>query len=114
MDTIYINELEVPTHIGITEEERALEQTLRVSVELFGSTKKAGESDAIEDTIDYDHVSQAIKQLGRDTERNTIEKLAEDIADMILAEYTPERVKVAVWKYILPDTRGVCVTIELP
>ena len=111
MDSILINELKVPTHIGVTEEERAKEQTLEVSVELFSDTSKAGASDVIEDTIDYESVCNKIKELGA-IERKTVEKFAEDIAQTILEEFKPQNVKVSVWKYILPDTSGVAVTIE--
>ena len=113
MDSIFINELQVPTHIGITPDERAKTQTLNVSLELFTDTSKAGASDDIEDTIDYDRVAKTVRTIGQ-TERNTIEKFAEDTAQMILRDFKPKSVKVSVWKYVLPDAKGVAVTITRP
>ena len=111
MDIITIHELSVPTHIGITKEERSKEQTLKVSVEISLDLSAVTKSDAIEDTINYEEVCNHIKELGK-TERNTIEKFAEDTAQMILKDFKPSSVKVSVWKYILPDTNGVAVTIQ--
>lgn len=113
MDSIYIDRLSIETHIGITQEERSTPQKLEVSVELFADTAKAGASDSINDTIDYNEVCKTVKRLAG-TKRNTIEKLARDVADTVLADFKPEYVKVAVWKYILPDTKGVAVTIVRP
>ncbi len=113
MDTICIAALEVPTHIGITKEERATEQVLKVSVEMYTDTSVAGTSDDVGDTINYETVANRIKELGT-LQRNTIEKFAEDIAQMILNEFKPTSVKVSAWKYILPDTDGVAITITRP
>lgn len=111
MDSIYINRLVVETHIGVTAQERAAPQKLHVSVELYCDTTKAGRSDALEDTIDYEAVCNTIKALTT-TERKTVEKLAADIADTLLIEFKPKQVKVTVWKYILKDTDGVAITIH--
>lgn len=113
MDSIYIDKLEVSTHIGITEQERSAPQKLHVSAELFLDTKSAAASDDIADTVDYAAVCDSIKLLA-ETERKTIERFAEDIATDILTKYAPASVKVSVWKYILKDTDGVCVTIVRP
>ena len=113
MDTIRIRDLAVQTRIGVTDEERARDQTILVSVEMHTSTKKAGGSDALEDTIDYHAVAEAIKKLGK-TERKTIEKFAEDTAQMILGDFGAKSVTVTVVKHILPDTKDVSVTITRP
>lgn len=113
MDTINIHELSVPAHIGITEEERADEQTLNVSIEMNLDLKKAAASDDVSDTIDYEAVCLRIKELGK-TERNTIERFAEDIAQMILSEFKPASTQVTIDKHILPDTKSVGVTIMRP
>ncbi|MDP6561969.1 MAG: dihydroneopterin aldolase [Candidatus Peribacteraceae bacterium] len=113
MDTISIHELEVPTHIGVTAEERASIQTLKVSIDMEKDLSVVGASDNVADTINYEAVADAIKRLGT-VQRNTIERFAEDIAQMILADFKPNYVKVSVWKFILPDTDGVAVTITRP
>ncbi len=113
VDSIHISELRIATHIGITDAERAHEQTLLVSVSIFLDTTKAGKTDAIEDTIDYAAVANTIGTIGK-TERNTIEKFAEDTAQMILGDFGAPSVEVTVSKHVLPDAKNVSVTITRP
>lgn len=113
-DSIYIADLEFRTHIGVPDKERQQEQTLFVSVELFTNTRQAAETDSIEHTIDYAAVVQAIQALAA-TERQTVERLAEDIASAVLAQFAPSGgVKVRIRKDILPQTKGVFITITRP
>ena len=113
MDSIRITDLKVPTRIGVTPEERKADQTILVSVEMKTSTKKAGGTDMLGDTIDYHAVAEAIKEIGRQ-ERKTIEKFAEDTAQMILGDFGASSVTVTIVKHILPDTKDVSVTITRP
>lgn len=113
MDSIYISDLRVQTCIGITNEEKATPQEVRISIEMFTDTSKAGESDDIEDTIDYEEVANHIKKAAEVT-RNTVESFAEDIAKIVLERFKPNSVRVAVWKFILQDTSGTAVTITRP
>ncbi len=113
MDSIQIADLAIVTRIGITKEERAAPQRILINIELFFDLSKAATSDDIKDTIDYAAVTSAVKNLA-ETERCTIEKFAGDTAQMILKEFHPVSVKVSVWKFVLPDTRGVSVNITRP
>lgn len=111
MDSIYISRLELWTHIGVPDEERAEQQCLWASVELYCDLAEAGKTDDIETTIAYDQVAIDIQELVK-TERKTIECLAEDIAQMVVEKYKPEGgVKVTIEKKIIPETDHVSVTI---
>ena len=57
MDAITIHNLELRTHIGVPEEERAQEQRLLISVEMNVDTASAAKSDDVAQSIDYDRVS---------------------------------------------------------
>ena len=113
MDEISIQSLSVETCIGVTEQERASKQTLKVSLKISCDTSKVAASDAIEDTIDYEQVANAITNLAA-TERKTIEKFAEDIATEVLENFGAASVDVTVEKFILPNTEAVSVTIHRP
>ena len=113
MDTIFINNLEVQTSIGITDEERSTPQMVHVSAELASETRPAAASDDIEDTIDYETVCNLIKDIAK-TPRNTVERLAEDVAQGILDTYQPASVSVRITKFVLNDTDGVGVSITRP
>lgn len=113
MDVITIKDLALSTHIGVPDTERAEEQELLISVDLYTDTQAAAESDDIAQTIDYERVANDIKELGA-MERKTIERLAEDIANMILKKYAPTSVEVSIKKFILPDVKHVGITIARP
>ncbi len=113
MDTILIQELAVQTKIGITEEERSNEQELKVTAWLRTDIKAVAESDDIKDAIDYEEVANEIKKLAK-TERKTLERFIEDVAQMILSTFPTESVSVSVDKFALPDTERVTITITRP
>ena len=111
MDSVYIQELELWTRIGVPEHERACEQRVLVSAELFVDTLPAATHDDVSQSIDYERVTNDIRSLAA-TPRATLERLAEDIAAMILRIYKPQGgVKVSIQKFILPGTRAVHVTV---
>jgi len=112
MDSITISDIELWTHIGIPEQERGLEQRLLVSVTM-DFEQNAGKSDDVSDSLDYEKVVIAIRELST-TERKTIEKLAEGIASKVLQDFQPDLVTVTVKKFILPGTKDVSLTITRP
>ncbi|OGJ61473.1 hypothetical protein A3C37_04080 [Candidatus Peribacteria bacterium RIFCSPHIGHO2_02_FULL_53_20] len=113
MDSLCITDLELWTHIGVPEKERKTEQRILVTIELLGDLSPVGKSDDVTRGIDYEKLTNAVRALAK-TERKTIERLAEDIAEMILKSYKPQSVKVSVWKEPLPGVRGVKATIQRP
>ena len=110
-DSILLPAIALLTRIGVPEAERREAQTVTVSVEMFLDVSKAGKSDDVKDSINYEDVTQDVLLLAGE-ERKTIEKLAEDIAQMILQTYKPERVKVSVRKKVPKESGGAWVMIE--
>ncbi len=113
MDTLSIHDLELWTRIGVPDAERKTEQKMLVAIELIGDLSAVGNSDDVTRGIDYEALVNDVRLLAK-TERKTIERLAEDIAAMILKSYKPQSVKVSVWKEPLPGIRGVKVTLARP
>ena len=113
MDSIRINDLEVWTRIGVPDEERQAEQRLLVSVEVCVDTRAAAKEDDVRQSINYVDVTEDIRALAA-TERKTIERLAEDIAQMILRNDRAESVSVTVKKFAIPGTTHVSVSIRRP
>ena len=66
---------------------------------------------ASRDTIDYFAVSQRLLKFGEGRSWKLIEKLAADIADMILSEFKPQSVTVEVKKFPIPQARYVSVSL---
>jgi 7,8-dihydroneopterin aldolase/epimerase/oxygenase len=111
MSRISIVDLEVFCRVGVPEAERAQPQRLLLTVEMDFDFAKAAKSDAIADTIDYFAVSQRLLKFGDGREWKLIEKLAADLADMILAEFKPRTITVEVKKFPIPQARHVSVAV---
>ncbi|EAD8168248.1 dihydroneopterin aldolase [Listeria monocytogenes] len=87
MDKIYLNELVFYGYHGVLAEETKLGQTFRVSLILGLSTKKAGISDIVDDTVSYAEVYETVKEIVEGTPFKLIEALAEKIATEVLTGY---------------------------
>ncbi|HCJ4426267.1 TPA: dihydroneopterin aldolase [Listeria innocua] len=87
MDKIYLNELAFYGYHGVLQEETKLGQTFRVSLILGLSTKKAGQSDSVDDTVSYADVYETVKGIVEGTPFKLIEALAEKIASEVLTDY---------------------------
>jgi FolB domain-containing protein len=111
MDTITINELEVFYHVGVPESERANAQRLLLTVEMERDFSAAAKLDDLTKTIDYFAVSQRLLRFGEGRQWKLIEKLAVDVAEMILCDFGPAQVSVEVKKFIIPQTKYVSVKI---
>jgi FolB domain-containing protein len=111
-DTIEIRRLQVRTHIGVPDEERAEAQTLRITVRMVPSQSFDGLADDISHTIDYYAVALEIQALAASKPRNLIETLAVETADFLLGKHPLKSVAITIEKHILPDTECVAVHIE--
>ena len=109
MAKISIVDLEVFYRVGVPDAERALPQRLLLTVEMESDFTAAAKSDSIVDTINYFAVTQTLLKFGEGREWRLIEKLAADIADIILAEFKPESITVEVKKFIISQARYVSV-----
>ena len=112
MSPISIVDLEVFYHVGVPDTERARPQRLLLTVEMELDFSGAAKSDSIADTIDYFAVSQRLLKFGEGRSWKLIEKLAADIADMILSEFKPQSVAVEVKKFPVPQARHVSVQLK--
>ena len=109
---ISIVDLEVHYQVGVPAAERIHPQRLLLTIEVTSDFKAAAKSDAIADTINYYAVTQRLLKFGEERNWKLIEKLAEDIAEMILKEFKPHGVSVEVKKFIIKEARYVSVKIE--
>ena len=112
MDRITIADLEVDYHVGVPDWERRKPQRLLLTVELFRDFSAAALNDDLTHTIDYFAVSQHLQKYGKGRNWKLIEKLAVDVAQMLLTEFGAEKAAVEVKKFVLPQTRYVSVRAE--
>lgn len=111
-DFIHIERLELSTHIGVPESERASAQRLTVSLTMEPARGLAGLGDDLAKTVDYFAVAEAVKALAAARPRQLIETLAEEIAALALERFAVRAVEVELRKFILPDTACVAVRIH--
>lgn len=111
-DQIFVSNLELFPRIGITPEEREKPQRLTVTLVLHPRRGFTGLNDRIENTVDYAQVCIKTAALAGDRERNLVETLAEDIAQMLLEDFALAAVEIELRKYILPETEFVAVKIR--
>jgi 7,8-dihydroneopterin aldolase/epimerase/oxygenase len=111
-DVIEIRRLELPTHIGVPDDERAAPQTLFATVHLTPSSSFDGLADDISRTIDYHAVALELRALAAAKPRRLIETLALEIADHLLTRHPLRHVAVTLEKHILPETQCVAVHLE--
>lgn len=112
MDTITLTELEVYYCVGVPDAERAQPQRLLLTVEMQRDFTRAAASDDLRETIDYYAVSRRLLNFGDGRSWKLIEKLAADIAAMVLTDFGAAAVSVEVKKFIIPEARHVSVRLE--
>jgi dihydroneopterin aldolase len=83
------------TH-GVLPEEHGRSQPFEVDVELEVDLRRAGQSDALEDTVDYGAVGAAVVAIVEGPHAQLIEHLAERIATAALATGAPGATAVTV------------------
>jgi FolB domain-containing protein len=98
MDKVYVKNLVARGIIGINDWERVKPQEILINITLYGDLKKAGDTDDIEDSINYRTVAKQAQSLAENCQRQTVEALASDIANYCLEVKGVNKVKVRVEK----------------
>ena len=98
MDKILIKNLHAHGIIGVYDEERIMPQAMLINITLHTDTRKAAQSDDLADCINYDALSQKVRQHAETARRLTVEALAEDIAQLCLKEKGVKKARVRVEK----------------
>jgi len=111
-DRIRIERLELSSHLGVPEDERAQLQRLTVSLVLEPIRDFRALTDSLENTVDYFAVGEFVKALCLARPRRLLETLAGEIADELLSRFPLRAVDVDLRKYILADTAHVAVQIR--
>ena len=113
LDRIHIRDLHLRCVIGIQEWERSVLQDVRINIVLHADLCPAGQSDQIEQTVNYKTLTKAIIAFTEQSQFFLVEALAEAIAQLCLADERVQRVKVSVEKPgALRFARSVGVTLR--
>ncbi len=113
MDIVYIRDLRIETVIGIYDWEREIRQTVSLDIEMGTDIRRAGETDHIDDTLDYKSVAKRIIDFVEKSEFQLVEALAENCSQIILNEFNVPWVKLRLSKPgAVTGSRDVGVIIE--
>ena len=91
---------------GVLPEEQGRPQPFEVDVELYVDMRAAGESDALDDTVDYAAVCEAISRVVSSEQYQLLERLAVRIAEVCCADPRVEHAVVEVRK-LHPPVRAM-------
>jgi D-erythro-7,8-dihydroneopterin triphosphate epimerase len=98
LDKIHIRDLCLRCIVGVNDDERQEKQDVVIHITLDADLRKAGQSDNIEDTINYRTVKRRIVALVEASSFYLIERLAEEIASICLEDPRIQQAKVTVEK----------------
>lgn len=115
MDTIFIHDLRLEARIGVYDWEQHLPQTVRLDIELRAPSPRPFETGRIADALDYAKVVERLKAFAKDAPPPLLERFAEKVAQLLLAEFGAPWVRVRVAKLgALAGVKEIGVEIERP
>jgi phosphoglycolate phosphatase len=109
-DEVYeISDKKVSCHIGVSEEERAKEQTLAVTIRFRSFGRFQDLNDDFSKTVDYAAVTTELSQFVSESKYSLIETLVSQLADHMVRKFSLAYLEVELKKFVLPDTNHVSV-----
>jgi len=113
MDIIYLHSLRVDCVIGVWEWERRITQSVTIDLDMGSDISNAAKSDNLEDALSYNDVSKRVKDFVQKSGFALVEKLAEEVAQILLNEFTIKWCRVKINKFgAVRDAGDVGVLIE--
>lgn len=99
MDTLTLKKLRFTAYHGFYEEERQKGNKFEVDLIFSTNLRTAGESDRLQDTIDYQEVVQAVQHIMEGPSQKLIETLTKRIGDRLFDRFRQaQELQVAVRK----------------
>lgn len=98
MDKIIIKGLRFLACHGVLDQEKTDPQTFEIDLVIEADLGSAGQSDDLNDTLDYGSIYNEVKEVVIDSSFNLIEALAESIAARVLTHQMASKVTVTVKK----------------
>ncbi|KAM3100486.1 dihydroneopterin aldolase [Phormidesmis sp. 146-12] len=102
MDCIQINEIRAYGYAGALPEEQVLGQWFEVNLTLWFDLSRSGQSDRLQDTLDYCDVIEGVQQIIRASRFTLLERMATVIAELVLGFDLVDQVRVNLVKLAAP------------
>ena len=113
MDTLQIKQLKLNLVIGANAWERQIKQPIWVDLSFQVQADKIAQTDALEETVNYDLAAKSLEAWAQTHEPKLIETAAHQMAMQLIKELGLSWVKLTVSKpQALSNTKGVSITVE--
>jgi 7,8-dihydroneopterin aldolase/epimerase/oxygenase len=112
-DRILLTGLRVRGHHGVLPHEAQLGQVFVIDLELVADLAPAGRSDDLQRTIDYGSLAGRVAEVVGGRPRRLLEAVAEDVADLVLADERVRAVRVRVSKPQAPLPVDATIAVEI-
>jgi len=98
MDIIFLRGLQIETIVGIFDWERVTRRIVVIDLDMAIDNRKAADSDAIADALDYGEVSRRVISFVEASSFFLVETLAEKICEIIRDEFNVPWVRLTLNK----------------
>lgn len=98
MDIVFIEQLTVITTIGVYDWEQTIDQKLVFDIEMAWDNRAAASSDDVNDCLSYADVSEAVISHVAGGRFALVERVAEEVAQLLLARFNSPWVRLKVSK----------------
>jgi dihydroneopterin aldolase len=115
MDRLFVRGMLLYGRHGEAAWERRIARPFRVDLELFLDLTAAGETDDLGRTVDWAAVYQVVRREVEERSFHLVERLAQVVAEAVLARFPVEEVEVRVEKVQVPlpgPVEGAGVTLR--
>ncbi|HET7517691.1 MAG TPA: dihydroneopterin aldolase [Actinomycetes bacterium] len=112
-DRILLRGLRVRGHHGVLPHEAQLGQLFEVDLELALDLAAAGRADDLDLTVDYGSLAGRVAEVVGGRPRKLLEAVAEDVAQLVLADQRVRQVRVRVTKPQAPLPVDASVAVEI-
>ncbi|ATW29233.1 dihydroneopterin aldolase [Candidatus Williamhamiltonella defendens] len=113
MDILFIEALRIFTLIGVHDWEKTLRQELIFDIKMGYENRKPASSDQVEDCLNYVDICDSVQQHVTKQRFELIERVAEEVADLLLQRFSSPWVWIKVSKPRAVSSAGnVGVIIE--
>jgi dihydroneopterin aldolase len=98
VDIVFIEQLNIITTIGAFEWEQSIKQRLVFDIEMAWDNRKPALSDDVNDCLSYADVSEAIISYVESRNFALVERVAEEVADILLTRFACPWVSIKLSK----------------
>ena len=114
MDRIRIKNLKIPARHGVYEFEKEKDGIFELDIELYLPLLKAGKSDRLEDTINYEDIISTVTKAFTEKQYALVEAAAQSVCDRLLNDFKIDKITIRIRKPHAPiDADFETVEVQL-